>query len=112
MLFLELSVIRGWLEVPRHTGFLANLFFASAKDGYYAWRKLMLLSCYKISDRVLLYLRWRHEDGVEVPLRVSYPALAETIGVNRTALYRAVADLKRQKLIREVDGVLTLSVQG
>lgn len=108
LLFHDLFAVRSWLDSARHPAFLSNLFRASAKDGYFAWRKLMLLSCYRISDRVLLFLRWRREDGNRLPYHVSYPELAETLGVNRTALYRAVAELKTSRLVAERDGILSL----
>ena len=43
------------MEKGQHPHFLANLYAAACTQGFYAWRKLMFLSCYEIGDRVLLY---------------------------------------------------------
>ena len=63
----------------------------------------MLLSCYEIGDRVLLYLKWRKEDGFAGPARFRYGELAEYLGVNRTALYRAMDKLRKAGKVR-IDG--------
>ena len=78
-------------------------------QGFYAWRKLMLLSCYEIADRVLLYLKWRKEDGLHNPVKFKYGELAEYLGVNRTALYRAVAKLRNSGKIRIDEDTIVLA---
>ena len=95
VLFLNVAAIRRMMEKGVHPKFLANLYAAACKQGFYAWRKLMLLSCYEIGDRVLLYLKWRKEDGLVGSARFRYGELAEYLGVNRTALYRAIAKLHK-----------------
>ena len=64
-------------------------------------RKLTLLSCHGIAARLLLYLRWRREDGLLDPVVANYTELAAALGVNRTALYRAVDALKLSGKIRQ-----------
>ena len=95
VLFLNVAAIRRMMEKGVHLRFLANLYAAACTQGFYAWRKLMLLSCYEIGDRVLLYLKWRKEDGFSGPARFRYGELAEYLGVNRTALYRAISKLRK-----------------
>ena len=95
VLFLNVSALRQMMEKGRRPHFLANLYAAACTQGFYAWRKLMLLSCYEIADRVLLYLKWRKEDGLPSPVKFKYGELAEYLGVNRTALYRAIAKLRK-----------------
>ena len=103
VLFLNVSAIRRMMETGLHPRFLANLYAAACAQGFYAWRKLMLLSCYEIGDRVLLYLKWRKEDGLPDPVKFKYGELAEYLGVNRTALYRAIAKLRKSDMIH-IDG--------
>lgn len=99
VMFIGVEGVRRLLNQGAHPKFLANLYTSAANQGYCAWRKLMLLSCYEISDRVLLYLRWRKDDGLpsETPFR--YSELASYLGVNRTALYRAIDKLRAAKKI-------------
>ena len=95
VLFLNVADIRQMMEKGRNPRFLANFYAAACTQGFYAWRKLMLLSCYEIGDRVLLYLKWRKEDGLPASVKFKYGELAEYLGVNRTALYRAIAKLRK-----------------
>ena len=96
------------MEKGAHPKFLANLYAAACKQGFYAWRKLMLLSCYEIGDRVLLYLKWRKEDGLSASVKFKYGELAEYLGVNRTALYRAMDKLRRSGKVRINGNALSL----
>lgn len=100
VLFLNVVAIRRMMEKGAHSRFLANLYAVACTQGFYAWRKLMLLSCYEIGDRVLLYLKWRKEDGLPSSVKFKYGELAEYLGVNRTALYRAIAKLRKSGKIR------------
>ena len=97
ILFLDVGVIRTWFASGTEPRFLANLYAAASHQGYSAWRKCALLSCYEISDRLKLYLRWLKDSGQSIPARFDVPLLAATLGVNRTALYRAVETLKRNR---------------
>lgn len=102
LLEIDISATRELLASGRHLDFIRNLYAATARQGFFAWRKLMLLSCHEIADRVLLYIRWRREDGHSGPVAIRYPELAAYLGVNRTALYRAVAKLKKENKIRQI----------
>ena len=109
VLFLDVASVRQIMNEGRHLRFLANLYAAACTQGFYAWRKLMLLSCYEIGERVLLYLKWRREDGLVEPAKFRYGDLAEYLGVNRTALYRAIAKLQKSGKIRIADNTLALA---
>ena len=109
VLFLSVAAIQRMMEKGAYTRFLANLYAAACTQGFYAWRKLMLLSCYEIGDRVLLYLKWRKEDGLPSSVKFKYGELAEYLGVNRTALYRAIAKLRKSGKIRIEDDTLALA---
>ena len=108
VLFLSVAAIRRMMEKGTYPRFLANLYAAACAQGFYAWRKLMLLSCYEIGDRVLLYLKWRKEDGLPSSVKFKYGELAEYLGVNRTALYRAIAKLRKSGKIRVAADTLAL----
>ena len=109
VLFLNVASIRRMMEKGASPRFLANLYAAACTQGFYAWRKLMLLSCYEIGGRVLLYLKWRKEDGLPSPVKFRYGELAEYLGANRTALYRAIAKLRKSGKIRIEDDTLALA---
>ena len=109
VLFLNVAAICRMMEKGSHPRFLANLYAAACAQGFCAWRKLMLLSCYEIGDRVLLYLRWRKEDRFDGPVKFRYGELAEYLGVNRTALYRAIAKLRKADKIRIEGDTLALA---
>ena len=109
VLFLNVAAIRQMMEKGRHSRFLANLYAAACTQGFYAWRKLTLLSCYEIADRVLLYLKWCKEDGLHNPVKFKYGELAEYLGVNHTALYRAIAKLRNSGKIRIDEDTIALA---
>ena len=109
VLFLNVPTIRRMMEKGAHPRFLANFYAAACTQGFYAWRKLMLLSCYEIGDRVLLYLKWRKEDGLPSSVKFKYGELAEYLGVNRTALYRAIAKLRKVDKVRIEGDTLALA---
>lgn len=109
VLFLEVASIRQMMERGRYPQFLANLYASACAQGFYAWRKLRLLNCYEIGDRVLLYLKWRKEDGFSAPAKFKYADLAEYLGVNRTALYRAIAKLRKSGKIHVVGNTIAFA---
>lgn len=109
VLFLDVAHLQQMMESGLHPHFLANLYAAACTQGFYAWRKLMLLSCYEIGDRVLLYLKWRKEDGLPSSVKFKYGELAEYLGVNRTALYRAIAKLRKVDKVRIEGDTLALA---
>lgn len=90
--------IRDVIRMGLHAAFVANLYAAVARQGYAAWRKLSILGCYEIADRLRLYIRQRAEDGMSDSPRLNLAELAEYLGVNRTALYRALNKLQKRKL--------------
>ena len=90
ILFLDVAAIRAMLASGTEPRFLANIYAAASRQGYAAWRKCALLSCYEISGRLKLYLRWLKDNGQPIPAKFDIPLLAATLGVNRTALYRAI----------------------
>jgi len=104
VLLCKVTKIREVIKRGTPAAFIANLYAASARQGFAAWRKLSLVSCYEIADRILLYLRWREEDGLANTPLPSSAELAEYLGVNRTALYRGINKLKRQKRITTIGG--------
>ena len=79
---------------------VANLYAAAVRQGFAAWRKVALLSCYEIADRVRLYLQWRSGEPDAAPIRL--PELAAYLGVNRTALYRALGKLTKDEVTRRL----------
>ena len=90
--------------------FISNLYAAAVRQGFHAWRKLALLSCYEIADRILLHLKWQRDAGDAAPVRVS--ELAAYLGVNRTALYRTVNKLKKVGRVAVVHGEIELLEDG
>ncbi len=111
LLVCRVDRVRQLVQNGRCPLLLANLYAVVARQGFYAWRKVSLLSCYEIGDRVMLYLRLcREENKSYVAVRSS--ELAALIGVNRTALYRAIARLQTAGLISVVGGKVSLAASG
>jgi len=106
VLLCKVAKIREVIRRGTHAGFVSNLYVASARQGFAAWRKLTLVSCYEVADRILLYLRWRKEDGLPEDTMLNFAELAEYLGVNRTALYRGLDKLRKKGQIKMVDGVI------
>lgn len=102
LLQIDVRAARGIVLAGTHPNFTANLYAETAWQGYRDMRKLTLLSCHGIADRLLLYLRWRREDGLPDFIVANYAELSAILGVNRTALYRAVDALKKAGRIRQV----------
>ena len=102
LLRVDVQAARRLVLAGTHLNFVANLYAETARQGYRDMRKLTLLSCHGIADRLLLYLRWRREDGLLDPVVANYTELAAALGVNRTALYRAVDALKLSGKIRQI----------
>lgn len=94
VLLCSVSAIRSLIAKGSHSALIANLYAAAARQGYAAWRKVALLSCYEIADRIRLYRRQLREDGLSDSALPPPAELAEYLGVNRTALYRALGELK------------------
>lgn len=90
VLLCSVSAIRGLIAKGTHPALIANLYAAAARQGYAAWRKVALLSCYEIADRIRLYRRQLREDGLSDSSLPTPAELAEYLGANRTALYRVL----------------------
>lgn len=90
VLLCSVSAIRSLIAKGTHPALIANLYAAAARQGYAVWRKVVLLSCYEIADRIRLYRRQLREDGLSETSLPPPAELAEYLGVNRTALYRAL----------------------
>jgi len=100
ILALKVAKARRLVRSGACPAFVANLYAASVRQGFNVWRKLSILSCYEIADRVRAYLRWRDEAGDVEPLRL--PDLAAYLGVNRTSLYRALGKLTKNEVAKIV----------
>ena len=96
ILVCKVDAVRQVMVSGTHPKFVANLYASAVRQGFNAWRKLSLLSCYEIVDRVRLYLQWRNAENVAEPIRLS--ELAAYLGVNRTAFYRAIDKLTISEL--------------
>lgn len=110
ILVCKVERVRQVMASGAHPKFVANLYASAVRQGFNAWRKLSLLSCYESADRVLLYLQWRNAENVAEPIRLS--ELAAYLGVNRTALYRAIDKLTiselsqlRRQICRKADEI-------
>lgn len=100
ILVCKVGAVRQVMVSGTHPKFVANLYASAVRQGFNAWRKLSLLSCYEIVDRVRLYLQWRNAENGAEPIRLS--ELAAYLGVNRTALYRAIDKLTRNDATKDL----------
>ena len=71
-------------------------------------RKVALLGCYEIADRVLLHLQGRVEEGDRAPVGVA--GLVAYLGVNWTSFYRAVANLQKAGRVSVSGGKVSLTI--
>lgn len=108
LLLVDVQAVRRLVLAGTHLNFVANLYAETAWQGYRDMRKLTLLSCHGIADRLLLYLRWRREDGLPDSIVANYAELSAILGVNRTALYRAVDALERAGRLRRAGARIAL----
>lgn len=95
ILVFKVDAVRQVMASGTHPKFVANLYAAAVHQGFAAWRKVAILSCYEIADRVLLYLQERSAEPDAEPIHPS--ELAAYLGVNRTAIYRAFDKLKKNE---------------
>lgn len=100
ILVFKVDAVRQVMASGTHPKFVANLYASAVRQGFNAWRKLSLLSCYEIVDRVRLYHQWRDAENAAEPIRLS--ELAAYLGVNRTALYRAIDKLTRNDATKDL----------
>lgn len=100
ILVFKVDAVRQVLAAGAYPKFVANLYAAAVRQGFAAWRKVALLSCYEIADRVRLYLQGRDGEPDAEPMRL--PELAAYLGVNRTALYRALGKLTKNEATKNL----------
>lgn len=100
ILVFKVDAVRQMMVAGAYPKFVANLYAAAVRQGFAAWRKVSLLSCYEIGDRVRLYLQWRSGEPDAAPIRL--PELAAYLGVNRTALYRALGKLTKNEATKNL----------
>ncbi len=100
ILALKVAKVRHLVRSGECPMFVANLYAAAVRQGFNAWRKLSILSCYEIADRVRAYLKWREASLDAESLRFS--ELAAYLGVNRTSLYRALGKLRKSEVSKIV----------
>ena len=100
ILVCKVDAVRQVMASGAYPKFVSNLYAAAVRQGFAAWRKVAILSCYEIADRVLLYLQWRNGEPDAAPIRLS--ELAAYLGVNRTALYRALGKLKKNEATKSL----------
>lgn len=110
ILFCDVECVRQLIRAELCPAFVTNLYAAAARQGFNAWRKVALLGCYEIADRVLLHLQSRVEEGDRAP--VSVAELVAYLGVNRTSFYRAVAKLQKAGRVSVVGGKVALTAVG
>lgn len=108
ILVCDVACVRQLIHAERCPAFVTNLYAAAARQGFNAWRKVALLGCYEIADRVLLHLRNRVEEGDWAPVGVA--ELVAYLGVNRTSFYRAVAKLQKAGRVSVSGGKVSLKV--
>lgn len=89
----DMAKIRELWHDDKYRKFFANLYTAVSEYVPYCWRKMSILSCKKVEDRFMLYLRWCAseigESDVTLPFATS-EACAQYLGVTRTALSLAI----------------------
>ena len=106
----DVARVQQLIQSARCPLFTVNLYAAAARQGFNAWRKVALLGCYRIADRVLLHLQRRCEEGDFSAVNVA--ELAAYLGVSRTAFYHAVAKLQKAGRVAVVGGKVSLSSVG
>lgn len=93
VIFFDMVKIRELWHDVKYRKFFENLYTAVSEYVLYCWRKMAILSCKKVEDRFMLYLRWCAsevgESDVTLPFATS-EACAQFLGVTRTALSIAV----------------------
>ena len=95
VLVMDIDGFNRALATLRYGPLGENLFRMMSDDLLVAWRAQSVLSCRTIGDRVMTYLRWMQaETGKkEIVLPLNRQELADLLGVHRTALSRALAQL-------------------
>lgn len=110
ILVCDVACVRRLIREARCPAFVTNLYAIVARQCFQACRKVALLGCYEVADRVLLHLQRRCEEGDHSPVSVS--ELVAYLGVNRTSFYRAVGKLRKTGRISVVGGMVSFSDVG
>lgn len=96
VLFFDMAKIRELWHDVTYRKFFENLYTSVSEYVLYCWRKMSILSCKKVEDRFMLYLRWCAsevgESDVTLPFATSEEC-ASYLGVTRTALSLAIRRL-------------------
>ena len=96
VVFLSIPKIRELWYAGTSPKFFANLYSVVSGQVLESWRKMSILSCKKVEDRFMLYLRWYAsevgESDVTLPFATSEDC-ASYLGVTRTALSLAIKRL-------------------
>jgi len=89
---------------------LDNLAYVVCEELQASWRKIAILSCPKIEDRVLLYMRFRsqREKSKTFAIGSSEEQFAEFLGVHRTSLARVLRQLAKEGYFTYRRDVFTL----
>jgi len=111
VLTFSLPRVRAAQKAGRELRFFANLIAVIGEELLESWRKISILSCPGISERVLLYLRARSErEGSKTfAIGSTESEFADYLGVNRTALVRILRQLAKEGRFTYKRDVFTLA---
>jgi len=110
MAVFSIAKIRALQKAGREVRFFSNLRSFLSDQLIACWQKCTILSYPTIAERFLAYLAFRaHETGSnEVRISSTQEAFANYLGVNRSALSRAIGKLKKEGRIACRKDVFTL----
>ena len=102
LLILRCDELRKRLNRKSFCRFNVNLYCMACQAIYRIWMKMNLFSCYKTADRIRLYLKNELLMNPCKPIVFNYIQLADYLCVNRTALYRVIRKMIRQKELQVI----------
>lgn len=109
--FLDIGKLREAIKSSSYAGLRENLVRALVGLVSESQKKLAVVGCWEIGDKVMTYLEsLAAETGkreVEIPFRTS-AEFAQYIGVNRCALSRSLSQLARKGVLSHAGGVFYL----
>jgi len=110
VVMFSLAKIRALQKAGREACFFSNLRSYLSNQLIDCWRKCTILSNPTIAERVLVYLTYRaHETGSNaICISSTREAFANYLGVNRSALSRAISKLMKEGKIACRKNVFTL----
>jgi CRP-like cAMP-binding protein len=107
VVLLDAGKVRELMKMPENSRLRENVYQAVVTVLCECHRKLSVVGCWEIGDKVLTYIEYlAAEEGsreVEIPFRTS-SEFAQFLGVNRCALSRSVSQLVRSGKLKRVDG--------